>query len=47
MRTVHILGIITVLELIISVLDKQHFEGISILLWVGYGMYKLITMDGT
>jgi len=40
MNTVQILGIMTVTEIIMC---RENFQGITLLLWIGYGVYKFAT----
>ncbi|KKM05203.1 hypothetical protein LCGC14_1756510 [marine sediment metagenome] len=41
MNTIYILGILTLAEIIFT---REDFNGITIILWVLYGIYKLFTI---
>ena len=42
MNTIQILGLLTVLELIFK---REKFKGLTFILWIGYGLYKLMIID--
>jgi len=44
MNTVQILGLLTALEIIFCGLNGQ-FSGVTIWLWIGYGLYKMDKND--